>query len=59
MITIELQAEEAAILGKVLASSLSQLHDEIAHTDNRDYRESLKQERTRIRDILERLPARA
>ena len=59
MITIELQKEEAETLGRVLKSSLSQLHDEIAHTDSREYREGLKREKARIRAVLERLPAEA
>jgi hypothetical protein len=53
---LELTMEEAETLGRVLRSALSQLHDEIAHTDDRAYREALKRDRECIEQIAGRLP---
>ena len=57
MTTIELSSQELESLRKVLVSSLSQLYDEIAHTDHREFRAGLKQERLRITAILDRVRA--
>jgi hypothetical protein len=42
MITLELTPEEAQELHEVLTSVVSDLHMEIAGTDNADFREGLK-----------------
>lgn len=45
MIQLEITAEEREILVQLLEGCLSDLHDEISHTDNYDYREMLKHRR--------------
>lgn len=55
MITITLTAEQAEILEQTLTSYLSELRMEIADTDNRDFRESLKRDKAELNLILENL----
>lgn len=56
MNTLQLAGEESALLHRVLTSALDQLHDEIAHTDDREFREALKQDRESLSRILQQLP---
>lgn len=42
MIDLKLNNTEKEVLSEILASSLSQLHDEISHTDSTEYRDMLK-----------------
>lgn len=42
MIDLKLNNKEKKILDETLGQSLSQLHDEISHTDSTEYREMLK-----------------
>ncbi len=51
---IELNKKECETLREVLASYLSDLTSEIAHTDDRDFRENLKDKRTTIENIAQR-----
>lgn len=55
MMHFELNDEQAKILAEIIESSLSGLHDEIAHTDTREYRDYLKERKetlTKIREML-------
>lgn len=51
---IELNNKERETLREVLESYLSDLTSEIAHTDDRDFRENLKDKRTTIENIAQR-----
>lgn len=55
MIRIEMTVEEADLVRRVLDVYVSNLRAEIHHTDNREYRETLKQEREILRGVLHRL----
>ncbi len=57
MTRIDLSAEEAEALQHVLKSYLSDLHDEIVHTDGYDYRERLKQQQALLDGLVQRLGA--
>jgi hypothetical protein len=57
VIRIELSPEEAEALQHVLRSYLSDLHDEIVHTDSYDYREQLKQQQALLDGLLHRVGA--
>ncbi|HEV7587676.1 MAG TPA: hypothetical protein VGO40_06060 [Longimicrobium sp.] len=52
---LDLTQEDAAILRDVIRSYLSDLHDEIAHTENYEFREGLQARQRRLTDLLERL----
>ncbi len=52
---LELTAEEARELKQLMDTGLSELHDEIDHTDNRNYREMLKGRYQRLEQINRRL----
>ena len=52
---IELDDKECETLREVLESYLSDLSSEIAHTDDRDFRDNLKDKRTTIENIAQRL----
>lgn len=56
MAQLTLTAEEAAMLAEVLRSYLSDLRMEIADTDSRDFRQSLKQRETFLDKLLSQLP---
>lgn len=57
MIRIDLSPEESEALQQVLRSYLSDLHDEIVHTDSYDYREQLKQQQALLDGLLHRIGA--
>lgn len=59
MTRIDLNPKEAQALQHALKSYLSDLHDEIVHTDSYDYREQLKQEQTLLDGLLHRIGATA
>lgn len=52
---LELNQTEEQVLAETLESSLSRLQDEIAHTDSRDYRETLKERKEVLRNLRSRL----
>ena len=54
-VNLDLTQEDVAILRDVIRSYLSDLHDEIAHTENFDFREGLQQRQRRLQELLERL----
>jgi LPS O-antigen subunit length determinant protein (WzzB/FepE family) len=54
-VNLDLTQEDAAILRDVIRSYLSDLHDEIAHTENYEFREGLQARQRRLTDLLERL----
>jgi IS1 family transposase len=53
MVQLEITPDEREILLELLQSCLSDLHSEIAHTDNYDYREMLKNRK----HVLQKLAA--
>ena len=57
MIQIELTHEDIDMLREILASHLSELRMEIAHTDNRKLRERLKEREEVMKGVLARIPA--
>ncbi|WP_432822306.1 hypothetical protein [Trichloromonas sp.] len=55
MTQLELTEQQQQVLGEVLEITLSDLSMEISHTDQKDYRDRLKQRRealTAVRDAL-------
>jgi hypothetical protein len=56
MVQLTLTAEEASMLGEILASYLSDLRMEIADTEAMDFREHLKQREVFLKKLLEELP---
>ena len=52
---LDLTQEDVAILADVVRSYLSDLHDEIAHTENYEFREALQERQSRLTAILDRL----
>lgn len=57
MIQLSLDTERAVVLADALRSYLSDLHSEIAGTDNFDYREALKLREQMLTEILNSLQA--
>jgi len=55
MLTLELSQEETADLAAALRSYLNDFHDEIAKTDDFDYRQTLHRKRDNLEAILARL----
>ena len=52
---LELTQEDVAILRDTIQSYLNDLHDEIVHTENFEFREGLQERQRRLQDILDRL----
>ncbi len=52
---LDLTQEDVAILRDVIRSYLSELHDEIVHTENYEFREGLQERQRRLQELLERL----
>lgn len=52
---LELNRHEQETLADVLKSSLSELREEVAHTDRLAYRERLKEQEELLKEILSRL----
>ncbi|HVP39879.1 MAG TPA: hypothetical protein VMS93_11925 [Candidatus Saccharimonadales bacterium] len=57
MIHLEMTPGEAAMLADVLSIYLAELRAEIAHTDAREFRHSLKEREVLVRSMIERLHA--
>jgi hypothetical protein len=57
MLDLELTATEEVILRDILTSEISDLRDEIAHTDSLEFREGLKERRRVLEKVLDALPA--
>ena len=57
MINLELTDQEADALSDILMYYNSELHTEIAHTDRREFRSSLKDREALVKRLLERLSA--
>ena len=55
MARIELNAEDAAELRKMLSGDLSELRYEISNTDSHDYREKLRQKQGLLERVIEQL----
>lgn len=52
---IDLTAEEVRMLGDILESYLSELRMEIADTDSKDFRETLKTRKAFVQELVDRL----
>jgi hypothetical protein len=52
---LELNKQEQQTLADVLRSSLSELREEVVHTDRLAYRERLKEQEDLLKEILTRL----
>ena len=52
---LSLDTKEQEILGLVLAGAISDLGDEIGHTEKYEFRQDLKERKTVLRELLERL----
>jgi len=54
MPTLDLTAEEISLLGEILESYLARLRGDIADTDSKDYRDSLKERESAIKRLIAR-----
>jgi hypothetical protein len=54
MTNLELDANDIALLRDVIRSYLNDLHDEIVHTENFEFREGLQERQRRLNAMLER-----
>ena len=52
---LSLDTKEQEILGLVLAGAISDLGDEIGHTEKYELRQDLKERKIVLRELLERL----
>jgi hypothetical protein len=52
MIRIDLSDSEAVVLREFLEAELEDLHGEIHHTDDEDYKEKLKQKQALLKRML-------
>ena len=52
---LDLTQEDVAILRDVIRSYLNELHDEIVHTENFEFREGLQEKQRRLTELLDRL----
>lgn len=52
---LELTQEDVAILRDTIQSYLNDLHDEIVHTENFEFREGLQERQRRLQAMLDRL----
>ena len=55
MPTISFSDTEQQLLTELLDAELKELAHEIHHTDDRDYRESLKEKETTMEELLKKL----
>jgi len=55
MMNLELSDKQRTALADMLDTSLSALHDEISHTDTREYREMLRERQDVLTEIRTRL----
>lgn len=57
MLEVELTPEEKEMLREMLESEISDLSEEIAHTDSFDYRDALRQRRGVLQKLVEAIAA--
>jgi hypothetical protein len=55
MATIELSEREIALLCEMLERNVSELHEEIYHTDNFELRQELKAKKEELKELMKRL----
>lgn len=55
MTQLEISTEEMALLRRILDSYVTDLRSEIHHTDNRDFRQTLKHEDEVLRCLIQRM----
>ena len=53
--SLDLTQEDAGLLREVIRHYLGELHDEIAHTDDFEFRETLHGKQRRLNAMLEQL----
>jgi hypothetical protein len=53
--SLDLTQEDVGLLREVITHYLSELHSEIVHTENYDFRESLHEKQRRLNALLEQL----
>jgi hypothetical protein len=56
MLDLDLTEAEQAILRELLDSEISDLQEEIAHTDRLEFRDALKERRRVLQKVLDSLP---
>ena len=54
---LNLTEDEVTVLRDVVRDYLSELHTEISHTDDRDFKAALKRRQEILRGVLEKLDA--
>ena len=59
MAKLELTAEEMTILEETLERSISDLEEEIGHTDAHEFKEMLKQRKSLLNHLLEKVSGAA
>jgi hypothetical protein len=57
MIHVDLTHDEAALLRQLLESCLSELREEIRHTDTRSFRDMLKAQEASVQNLRQHLAA--
>ena len=53
--SLDLNQEDVGLLREVISHYLGELHDEIVHTENFDFREALHAKQRRLTQLLEQL----
>jgi len=59
MAAIDLTEAETVTLHDVIRNDLSELHTEISHTDDRDFKAALRTRQERLQSVLDKLGAAA
>ncbi len=57
MNAIELTESEASTLRDVIQNYLSELHSEISHTDDRDFKAALRKRQELLQSVFDKLPS--
>jgi hypothetical protein len=52
---LELSPTDAALLTQLIQSRLDELGPEVHHTDNRDFRDDLKAQRTALQKVMQQM----
>jgi len=59
MDAIDLTESETSTLRDTIQSYLTELHTEISHTDDRDFKTALRRRQQLLQSVLDKLPAAA
>ena len=57
MAAIDLTESETSTLRDTIQSYLTELHTEISHTDDRDFKAALRRRQQLLQSVLDKLPA--